>query len=72
MSDSDHDRLYLEFTERLIETGDREIPASWPEDVRERCRFFLAGRIIALERSLRRRMKVMLDPEGGVRKILLS
>jgi formylglycine-generating enzyme required for sulfatase activity len=41
VSDSDHDRLYFEFTERLLETGDREIPGSWPDDVRERCRFFL-------------------------------
>jgi len=30
----DPDDLYLEFADRFIRTGDREVPASWPDSVR--------------------------------------
>ncbi len=35
------DKLYEDFVERYFETGTREMPEAWPQELRVRCKYFL-------------------------------
>jgi len=55
---------YLAFADRFLQSGQREIPESWPESVRERCRFFLE--VMDLGSPAPESLPEVFGPERGI------
>lgn len=64
------DELYEQFVDNYFKSGESEIPASWPPELRDRCRFFLRAQEIQAEFPSQPSRSVFPPPSIASRSIL--